>query len=134
LAKTLTIIQKATISATPAEVYEVYTDAEKHAEFTGSIATSTLKVGGGFTAWNGYIKGKYIGLEPGKKIVQEWTSSDFPEGAAPSRLEIILGEVKSGTELTMTHSEVPEEAAEDIAQGWKDYYWELLKKFFNRKS
>ncbi len=134
MAKTITIIQKASISATPAEIYETYTDAEKHAELTGSPATSIPKVGGGFTAWDGYIKGKYIGLEPGKKIVQEWASSDFPEGAAPSRLEIVLKEVKSGTELTMTHSGVPEEVAEDIAQGWKDYYWERLKKFFKRKS
>ena len=134
MAKTITITQKTTIPATPAEVYEAYTNAEKHAEFTGSPATSTPKVRGDFTAWDSFIKGKYIRLEPGKLIVQEWTSSDFPEEATPSRLEIIFREVKDGTELFMTHSGVPEEAAEDIAQGWKDYYWEPMKKYFRRKS
>ncbi len=128
------ITQKTLIPATPDEVYETYIDAEKQSEFTGSKATSNPKVGGEFTAWDGYITGKYVELEPGRRIVQEWTSSDFPEGTPPSRFEIILKETKSGTELTMIHSGVPEELAEDIGQGWKDYYWEPMKKYFKSQK
>jgi len=128
--KTIKITQKEIIPATPMEVYEAYIDEEKQTEFTGSKATSDPRVGGEFTAWDGYITGKYIELKPGRKIVQEWRSSDFPEGAPPSRFEIGLREVKGGTELTMIHSGVPEEVAEDIGQGWKDYYWVPMKKYF----
>jgi activator of HSP90 ATPase len=116
------------------EVYEAYIDEEKQTEFTGSKATSDARVGGEFTAWDGYITGKYIELKPGRKIVQEWRSSDFPEGTAPSRFEISLKDVKGGTELTMIQSGVPEEASEDIGQGWKDYYWEPMKKYFKARK
>ena len=133
-AKTVKITQKEIIPATPMEVYEAYVDEEKQTEFTGSRATSDSRVGGEFTAWDGYITGKYIELKPGKKIVQEWRSSDFPEGASPSRFEISLREVKGGTELTMTHAGVPEGAAGDIGQGWKDYYWEPIKKYFKARK
>ena len=67
-----TIRQKIVISATPEEVYETFTDAKEHSEVTGSEATSDAKVGGSFTAWAGYISGKNIELEKGKKIAQEW--------------------------------------------------------------
>jgi activator of HSP90 ATPase len=132
--KTIKITQKEIIPATPMEVYEAYIDEEKQTEFTGSKATSDPRVGGEFTAWDGYITGKYIELKPGKKIVQEWRSSDFPEGASPSLFEISLKDVKGGTELTMIHSGVPEEAAEDISKGWKDCYWEPMKKYFKARK
>jgi hypothetical protein len=54
------ITQKVIIPATPMEVYEAYIDEEKQTEFTSSKATSDSKVGGEFTAWDGYITGKYI--------------------------------------------------------------------------
>jgi activator of HSP90 ATPase len=132
--KTIKITQKEIIPATPMEVYEAYIDEEKQTEFTGSKATSDPRVGGEFTAWDGYIIGKYIELKPGMKIVQEWRSSDFPEGAPPSRFDIGLREVKGGTELTMIHSGVPEEVAEDIGQGWNDYYWVPMKKYFKARK
>ena len=119
MANTVKIMQKIIIPATPMEVYEAYVDGKKQTEFT---------------AWDGYIKGKYLELEPGRKIVQEWTSTDFAEGTLPSRFEITLKEAKGGTELTMIHSGVPEEAAEDIGQGWKDYYWEPMKKYFKERK
>ena len=134
MVKTVTIKQKIFIPATPREVYDAYIDAEKQSEFTESITTSDPRVGGKFTAWDGYITGSYIELEPGMKIVQDWSSSDFPEGVVPSRLEINLKGVKDGTDLIMTHSGVPEELAKDIGQGWKDYYWEPMKEYFKSRK
>ena len=125
-----TIRQKVTIPAKTGEIYDAYIDAEKHSTFTGSSATSDPKVGGEFTAWDGYIKGRYLELEPGRRIVQEWRSSDFPEGSSASKLELTLKEVEGGTQISMVHSNVPEEIVDDIAQGWKDFYWEPMKKYF----
>ena len=132
--KVRTIKQKAIIPASPKEVYEAYVDPKKHAEFTGSKATGKPVVGGKFTAWDGYIYGKYLELEDGKRLVQEWTSTDFPEGAAPSKLELCFNKVPQGTELVMVHSEVPEELADDAADGWIEWYWDPLKAYFSKKT
>jgi len=132
MAKTETIKQKVLIPATPIEVYEAFMDAKRHSKFTGSKATCDPKVGGKFTAWDGYISGKNLALEKGKRIVQEWLTTDWPEGHPPSRLELTLKKAEGGTELSMVHSGVPAEQAADTAQGWIDFYWDPLKKYFKK--
>jgi uncharacterized protein YndB with AHSA1/START domain len=124
-----TIKDKVVIPATPEEVFDAFIDPKKHTAFTGSKATGSPKVGGKFTAWDGYISGKNLELEKGKRIVQEWITTEWPEGYAPSRLELTFTKVSSGTEISMVHSNVPAEQADDYKQGWIDFYWNLLKKF-----
>ncbi len=132
--KTTTITQKVIIPASPEEVYEAFIDAKKHAAFTGAEATCDAKVGGEFTAWDGYITGKNLELEQGKRIVQEWSTSEWPEGYPPSRLELTFRKVKDGTELTMVHSDVPASQADEYRQGWFDSYWDPLKEYFGKKK
>ena len=122
-AKVRTIKQKVVIPASPKEVYEAYVDPKKHSKFTGTKATGKAVVGGKFTAWDGYISGKYLELDDGKRVVQEWISTDFPEGAEPSKLELCFKAVPGGTELTMVQSNVPEEMADETADGWVEWYW-----------
>jgi len=130
---TTTIIQKVVIHALPEEVYEAFLDPKKHSEFTGSKATGKAKVGAEFTAWDGYISGKTVELEKGKRIVQEWVTTEWPEGYPPSRLELKFREMNGETELTMTHSDVPVEQKEELEQGWTDFYWDPLKDYFKKK-
>lgn len=127
-----TIRQKLVNPATPEEVYEAFVDAKKHSTFTGNKATGNSKVGSKFTAWDGYISGKNLELEEGKKIVQEWITTDWPKDYPPSRVELTLRKVKGGTEISIVHSGVPTEQAKDLAQGWKDFYWEPLKEYFKK--
>ena len=131
-AKVRTIKQKVVIPASPKEVYEAYVDPKKHTQFTGSKATGKAVVGGKFTAWDGYIFGKYLELDDGKRVVQEWTSTDFPKGAGPSRLELCFNKVPEGTELVMVQSNVPEEQADETAEGWIEWYWNPLKEYFSK--
>jgi activator of HSP90 ATPase len=132
--KTTTITQKVIISAMPEEVYDAYADAKKHAKFTGGKATNNPVVGGTFTAWDGYISGKNLELEKGKRIVQEWVTTDWPEGYPPSKLELTLREVNGKTEITMVHSDVPTEQENGLKQGWIDFYWEPLKNYFRKRK
>jgi activator of HSP90 ATPase len=118
------------IDASPAEVYEAYVDPKKHGAFTGQSATGSPKVGGTFTAGDGYISGKYLELEKGKKILHEWTTTEWPAGYPPSLLELRLKAKGKKTELTMLHTKVPEEQVEYYAEGWKEFYWTPLKKYF----
>jgi uncharacterized protein YndB with AHSA1/START domain len=128
-----TIRQTVLLDASPDEVYEAYVDPKKHAEFTGQAATGTPKVGSKFTAGDGYITAKHVELQKGRRIVQEWTTSEWPEGYPPSVLEITVKAKGRRTELTMVHSKVPAEQGEYYAQGWKEFYWEPLKKYLARR-
>lgn len=127
------IKQTAFIDAHPDDVYEAYVDPKKHSEFTGSQATGSPKVGGRFTAWDGYISGKFIELEKGKRIVHEWKTTEWPKGHPPSIVELSFELDGKKTKLTMVHSKVPAEQADEYAKGWTDYYWKPLKKYFREK-
>ena len=127
-----TITQKVVVPAPPQNVYEAFVKAKLHAAFTESPATGSGRVGGKFTAWDGYISGVNRELEPGRKIVQSWRTTEWPDGAEDSRLELTFKAVKGGTEIRMTHSNVPAEQADSYKQGWDDFYWTPLKKYFTQ--
>jgi uncharacterized protein YndB with AHSA1/START domain len=129
-----TIRQTALIDASPLEVYEAFVDPKKHAAFTGQSATGAPKVGGKFAAGDGYITAKHLELVKGKRILQEWTTSEWPEGYPPSLLELTLKAKGKRTELTMVHSKVPEEQVDYYAEGWKEFYWGPLKAYFAKKK
>lgn len=76
-----------------------------------------------------YIFGKNIKLEVGKKIIQEWKTTEWPD-YPPSILEYSFENKDNGTELSMVHSNVPAEQSESYRQGWIDFYWEPLKNYF----
>jgi activator of HSP90 ATPase len=128
--KTRTIRMEWIIPAEAEEVYDAFMDPVKHAEFTGAESSGSSVVGKEFHAYGGYILAKNLELEPGNRIVQEWTTSEWPEGAPPSILTISLKAVKGGTKLTMVHSLVPEEQSDDYAAGWKEHYWSKLESYF----
>jgi uncharacterized protein YndB with AHSA1/START domain len=128
-----TIEQVVIIPASPKEVYDAYVDPKKHAEFTGSKATGKPAVGSKMTAWDGYIFGKYLELEEGKRIVQEWTTTDWEEGYPASKLELTLKATPEGTELRMVQSNVPKGHTDEFAEGWMEWYWNPLKKYFRKK-
>lgn len=130
-----TITQKVLIpKVTPKQVYDAFVDPKKHSEFTGAEATGKPVVGGKFTAWNQYITGQFVELKDGERVVQEWMSTDFPNGYGPSRLELTFCAVPKGTEISMVHSNVPKEIAQDAANGWVEFYWEPMKQYFKNQS
>ena len=129
--KTKDIRQSVTFKATPHEVYEAIMDSKKHAEFTDSQVTIRREVGGKFSIYGGDIEGTNLELVPDRKIAQSWRYSDWPEGHY-SKVTFSLKEVAGGTRLTFTQTGVPEEHYEDIAQGWRDYYWGPMKEMLGK--
>lgn len=69
-------------------------------------------------------------MEKGKRILHEWTTTEWPQGCPPSLLELKLGPKGKKTELTMMHRKVPLEQVEYYSEGWKEFCWEPLKKYF----
>ncbi len=126
-----TIQQEVTFRATPRQVYDALMTTQSHRGFTGAEAHIGTNVGDTFSAYDGYITGRNLQLEPGSRIVQEWRGEedDWPEGHA-SRVTFELTPTETGTQLTFTHEDVPEAVAESIAAGWHEYYWDPMRRTF----
>ena len=76
--------------------------------------------------WDGAITGKFIELEPYKKIVQQWYFGEEEQ----SIVSIKLHEHKKGTSLELNHQNIPSEAYDDIVEGWNETYMASLIDFY----
>jgi len=126
-----TITQTVVMPAPSDRVYDALVNARIHAAFTGAPAAGAARVGATFTAWGGYITGVHRRLVKGRSIVQDWQTSEWPEGAGVSTLAFTLTKVEGGTRVRMVHSKVPAEQADAYRQGWIDHYWTPLKAYFS---
>lgn len=130
--KTKNLSQTTVFSASARDVYNTLMDSKKHSEFTGGKAVMSQKVGGKFTAYDGYIEGTNVELKPGKKIVQSWRGNDWPKGYF-STITYALIEKGGKTTLKFTQKGIPAEQYDSIKKGWVDYYWKPLAKIFAGK-
>jgi activator of HSP90 ATPase len=121
-------------SVKPAQVYEVLLDGKKHSKMTGGKASDAGTIGAAFTAWDGYISGTTLELDPARRILQDWKTTEWPDGAAPSKVEWTFSEKDGGTEVTLVHSDVPVEQVESYRGGWVDYYWTPMKEYFAEQA
>lgn len=115
----------------PDDLYDAILNPKMHSIFTGAKATGTMKVGGKFTAFDGFISGTNTELVKNKKIVQQWTCTDFPEGHI-TKATFEFEKTKTGSKLTFTQTNVPEKNYADISNGWHEYYWNPIKKLLEK--
>jgi activator of HSP90 ATPase len=98
---------------------------------TKAPAKCSNEIGGNFTAWDGYIEGKNIDLKPNKEIIQRWRTSEFNKNDEDSKLIIRLKEIENGTELTLTHNNIPEGQTQ-YKKGWVGHYIEPMENYFDK--
>ncbi len=65
----------------PKRLYRAWLDSEEHGAFTGGEAEIDPVPGGAFSAWDGYISGTTLVLDPPRRIEQAWRTIDFPPDA-----------------------------------------------------
>lgn len=99
----------------------------------GGAATASTELGGAFDAWDGYIHGSNLALDPGKRIVQSWRTTQFEASEEDSQIEVVLEEVDGGTKLTLRHTNLPPHGTR-YEQGWKDHYFNPMKEYFSSHS
>ena len=124
----------AVLPASPQRIYKAWLSGKEHSAMTGGKATVDPKIGGRHTAWDGYIEGVMLELEPGRRIVQSWRSSEFPADAPNSRLEVLLEKVEGGTQVTLNHSDIPDGQGAGYQSGWVENYFEPMRAYFARQT
>jgi activator of HSP90 ATPase len=118
------------LKASPHEVYEMLMDSKKHSAFTDSKASISRKVGGKFTAYDGWILGINLKLTKDKEIVQRWRGKDWPKGHY-STVKFLLKKAGTDTRLMFSQTGIPTNKYKDISSGWKEFYWAPMKSMIN---
>ena len=127
-----TIKQKVKFKAAPATVYELLADSKKHSEVTGKKASISRKIGGPFSAGANRSSGINVDLVPGKRIVQAWRDTRFPDGIFSMAAFALSETSDGGTELVLTHRGVPKALIPDTEEAWRDLYWKRMKAYLDR--
>ena len=116
------------INATPDEIYTALTNPFTIELWSGEEAIMSIEPGSEFSLFDGSIEGRNLEFETNKKIVQEWYFGDEEE--APSIVTIKLHAHPEGTSVELRHTNIPDEAYEDITEGWNEVYFAALDDFF----
>jgi activator of HSP90 ATPase len=118
------------LPATPEAIYAAWLTSDGHSAMTGSQARVDARVGGEFEAWDGYISGRTLALEPGRRIVQSWRTAEFSAADEDSRIEVLLEPLAGGTRITLRHTNVPNDQRGYEQGGWQENYFDPMRAYF----
>jgi activator of HSP90 ATPase len=118
------------LPGTPEAIYEAWMSSAGHSAMTGAEAHVDPSVGGAFDAWDGYITGRTLTLEPGLRIVQSWRTSEFSDAHEDSQIEVLLVPVGDGTKVTIRHTNVPDGQLGYEQGGWQESYFDPMRGYF----
>jgi activator of HSP90 ATPase len=116
------------IKGTTDEIYAALVNPFSIALWTGSEAVMSEEEESEFSLFGGDITGKNLRFEKGSKIIQEWYFGDQEE---KSIVTITLRQDRHFTKIELHHSNIPDDAYEEMAFGWDSYYFGALKEFFD---
>jgi len=117
------------LPASPDELYIALTNAATIQLWSGEPAIMNTEPGSEFSLWDDSISGKNIEFIEGKKIVQQWY---FGDEEAESIVTIKLHPHEEGTSVELRHTNIPDEAYDDIVDGWNDVYFASLQEFYDK--
>ena len=115
------------LDAEPGDIYNALTNQKMLEIWTGEKAEMEPLAGSEFSLWNGSITGINLEFVENQKIVQEWY---FGENEGKSIVTIKLHPDKKGTSVELNHTNIPDEAYENISDGWDVDYFGALKELF----
>jgi len=116
------------INAEPSDIYSAITNPHTIELWSGYPAKMSTEPGSEFSLWEGDITGRNIEFVQDKKVVQEWY---FGEQTEKSVVTISIVPDGENSEVTVEHSNIPDEEFSSIAEGWREYYIGAIITFFN---
>lgn len=115
------------LSVPPETVYLALTHPLTIQLWTGEPAEMSTEVNAEFSLWDGSIVGKNLEFVPNKKVVQQWYFGDQQE---ESIVTIKLHAADEGTSVELRHTNIPDEAYQEIIEGWDETYFGALEAFY----
>jgi len=115
------------LNASPEEVYVALTNPLTIKLWTNEEAEMSTVPGSEFSIMGESIVGKNIEFVENKKIVQQWY---FGEQEEPSIVTIKIHPHAEGSSVELRHSHIPDEAYEEIVEGWDSAYFGSLQEYF----
>ena len=93
--------------------------------WSGEPAIMTLEEGSEFSLWDGNITGKNLKIDSPNSIQQQW----YFEGEEEQSI-VTLNLLQEGayTTVNLLHINIPDEAFDNIIDGWDNYYMKPLKQ------
>lgn len=118
------------IKATAEDIFTALTNPLTIEIWSGASAVMDPVAGTEFSLWDGDITGLNLEFEPGKKIVQEWyfEDEDGIDAEEKSIVTIKLHNTGNSTDVELLHINIPDEAFDNIVDGWDRYYFKPLKE------
>lgn len=139
------IHQEIVFKASAARVYQALTAAQQFDRVVqlSAAMTTSMKAklgtaptaidgqpGGAFVLFGGYITGRNLELVADERIVQAWRSASWDSGLYSIARFTLMPE-GADTRLIFDHAGFPGAAAESLAKGWHENYWQPLAKFLS---
>ena len=116
------------INTEPSDIYSAITNPYTIELWSGYPAVMSTEPGSEFSLWEGDITGKNLEFVQDKKIVQEWY---FGEQEEKSIVTITIAADRDNSIVTVDHTNIPDDEFDNIAEGWREYYFGAIKDFFN---
>jgi uncharacterized protein YndB with AHSA1/START domain len=117
-------------NTSPRELFDIFTDPQKHGELLGAKVDISAKEGARFSCFDGNVTGKNLLIVPGRLIVQSWKGNVWEKDDLDSILVLTFSETKGGAQISMVHANTPDRFIEK----WNEFYWKPMKQFLKRKS
>jgi len=117
------------MKAAPADVYNALTNKTMIEIWTGEDAVMEPTPGTEFSMWEESICGLNLEFVQDQKIVQEWYFGEEDEDKK-SIVTIKLHPDKKGTIMEVLQTNIPEEAYQNIAEGWEEDYFNSINELY----
>jgi activator of HSP90 ATPase len=133
------IHQEPSFAATRHAVFDMLTNPKRFDALTRlSLAAKTMAIGakpaeidavagGAFAVFGGYISGRNIDIVTDELIVQAWRVGSWAPGIY-SLARFLLVDRGSSCRIVFDHTGFPAGKGVNLANGWRDNYWQPLAK------
>lgn len=126
---TTTVVMDVIFQCSGDDFYNVLTTPDLVSAFTHQSVKFQAIKGGKFQLFDGNISGEFIELCPGKKIVQNWRTKQWPDWLY-STVTVAINQQEDHTKVKVTLVGVPKSDEVATRQNWERYYFTPIKRTF----
>lgn len=125
-----TIDQTYKIKAPIGLVWRALTDASVIDKWDAGPADFDAIENGKFSLWGGDIHGTNTKLVKDQLLEQDWYSNNTPNNCY--KISFSLKQDGDETTIHLVHPDVPDDEVQDFEEGWKDYYFDPIKRLLEK--